>query len=436
MKKINFLLALVLAVIITGCSSDRSADVSELLKSVPSSTSMVAVVNLQSMLEKAGCKVKDGKIEVSESLKANLISANNEQARAVTETFLNNESGVDPSVMVFFADGSAVYVTGLLDDTGKFTDAVQKKTGMPFTETNGVKTSGEYAVNDNRFWAVVSGRSSIDPAVIKGYLQLSESQSFLSSDFSKPLSKISRDIEGWVDLNGVMNAADVPFQSRAVIKLTMSSIFDDAGFASFGVEFNKGEMTADIRILNSKGKEAKFLYPMDKVNLAEVESLGKNADVVMALCVPQKMIRQIRESLDKKPSVIGVYLEALSPVDGTCAMARGNDGGFKAVLNTTGENTSDLMSLLSTMGTTSKEGKRVIVEKGALSGTGSISRLAEQLKNTCAGVVTSSVPGMPSQIESLAFLLVPDGQGMMLRIRMVTADKDENILSVINGKAK
>ena len=66
----------------------------ELLQKVPNTASFVVQVDVESLLDKAGAKVKDGRIELDADLKAALDknSSNQEFMQA-----LNGDTGVEPS---------------------------------------------------------------------------------------------------------------------------------------------------------------------------------------------------------------------------------------------------------------------------------------------------------------------------------------------------
>ena len=73
MKMIRIIAALAALVILSGtagCRKHDKADADELLKTIPSSASFVAVANISEILEEAGCKVDDGKVSDTEQLRA------------------------------------------------------------------------------------------------------------------------------------------------------------------------------------------------------------------------------------------------------------------------------------------------------------------------------------------------------------------------------
>ncbi len=432
MKKYLLMSIAALLLLLPGCKGNDSASSEELLKSVPSSASMVTVANLQNLLEKSGCKVSDGSVTPSPGIVNALQTCNvNDKKWYFLKMLMNNESGIDPSVTIFFTDGYTTYNSGLLKSTDSFIKAVEKEMGEKFTEQDGVQVCGTVAVKDNRYWLVLSGRSEIDASEVRKYVSLSETQSFLSSDYSKPLLEIKSDVEGWGDLGGLMNVADLSFSQNAQAKMLIEMCFKDAGFVTYTMNFEKDEAEASVRVLDSKGKGAKFLLPAQALDMAAIETLGDKCASVVAVSIPQKLIKKIKEQLDSQP-LFKIYLEALSPIDGTVAVIAGEDNkDYNLVAQTDGENTSDLMKMLGSLGTTSKEGKMIYVKKGIVTGKAPLPELAAPLKGAYAGVSTTATSSHMKGVKSVSMTLVPSDGSVGLKLKAFGDDPKVNLLETI-----
>ena len=417
------------------CKSDNSADASDLLKTVPSDASLVAVANVESLLEKAGCEVDGSEIKPGKEISGLIPQITDQRLKKLATAFYNGESGIDPTVALIFTEGYYTYVTGIVSEPAKFKKIVEENYGTQFTEQNGVEMASAVAMADNHFWINVN-QSSVDPAMIKHFLSLAKDQSFLSNSYSEKLEKIDKDVKGWGSVSGMLNTANLGFQQRATVQVAMQMLFEDVQNFTFDLEFSKGEMTSEIALLNSKGKTAKFLFPSEKIDLATVEKLGGNADMVFAMAVPAKLVKQIQEDASKKgPSMLGVYSQMLSCIDGTVAIA-GSQNSAKGVITTTGENTSDLVSVLTGMGmTVNKEGKLLMFSQGTLINGKPVSEMAAELKGATAGAVFSGdmmkENGKDYGISGAALKLEPKDGGMTLEIKAISKDKDENILITI-----
>ena len=437
MKKILVAILLGTLLMLTGCRGNAGADAEELLKSVPATASFVAVADLDALLQKSGCKVKDGEISASKELLQAVNASSDLEFRHLMSLFLDNKSGVDPSVTLFFTDGYNTYNTGLLRDTKLFCQAVETEAKGQFTETDGIKVLKNIAVKDNRYWALLRGRAEADPTEIKRYLSLSETQSFVSSRFAESLKAIKTDVEGWGDLKGLMNLADLPFQRQAAIKIALSTCFKDAGYTTFTLDFRKGEMDARLNLLNDKGENAKFNFELGQVDPATLAGLGGKCGILFGIAVPQKLIKQLKEQLSSKPSMLGIYLMALSELDGTVGVAASeNKDDLHAVLTTTGQNSSDLMSLLESYGKVSKQGNRIFIEKGSVTGALDVAAASNDFKGAAAGIVTGPMP-QTAGVAKTSILLKPEGKGVVLNVKATGADSSRNILlEMLAGTAK
>ncbi len=132
MKMIRIIAALAALVILSGtagCRKHDKADADELLKTIPSSASFVAVANISEILEEAGCKVDDGKVSDTEQLRAAISKMQKDKERRLLTLFLDGESGVEPSVSAFFAETSGIYNAGILADPWQIQIARGKETG-------------------------------------------------------------------------------------------------------------------------------------------------------------------------------------------------------------------------------------------------------------------------------------------------------------------
>lgn len=427
MNKLFNVLMLALLLVAAGCSKNISADIEDIFRTVPSTASCVAVADLESIIRKSGSEVKDGKLLVAPGIKA-AIGRTNPKASAL----LAEKNGIDPTVAVVFTDGVTTYLTGLLSNSDDFKAFAEKNAGEKFTDQQGVNVCGAFAYKDSRFWLVLGGRSRVDASTILEYLSLSDSQSFLSKkEFVSRLVKDEDDIRGWADISALMNMSQGSFEQRALAKVGLQTVFSDAEYVYFDIEFKKGEMELDAEILNSKGKAAKYNLPVQKINEDVIGRLQGNADGLVAVAIPAKLIQQLKKSTEGAPSVLGIYLMALNCVDGTAAVAIGPDSQFDGIITTNGQSTSDLMSLMKGMVADTKlDGKYILFgSREAGKGAVSIARMGEALKGAVAGAVVTK--GDVPQIEMTAVRLEPESGSLHLQIEVKTRNADKNFLEAI-----
>lgn len=444
--KIRSLLILAVMALVAGgfqsCKSDQSADATDLLKTVPSDASLVAVANVESLLTKAGCEVDGSDIKPGKAISAIIPTITDQRFQKLCNAFYNGESGIDPSVALVFAEGYYTYVTGLVSDPAKFRKIVEENYSAKFEQHDGVETASCVALADNRFW-INMNQGSVDPQAIKHFLSLGEDQSFLANSYADNLVKIEKDIMGWGSIAGVLNTANVGFQERATFQVALQMLFEDVTNFTFDVDFDKGEAETSVSLINSKGKMAKYLFPTEKLDLETIKKVKGSAAFLLAFSAPAKLVEQIKEDASQKgPSMLGVFIQAFSPVDGTIAWAASEDGdSMSGVVATTGENTADLSSLLSETGATvNKDGKYLLFSKGAMTGADNVADMADDLKGAMAGMVVGnsifSKPGRDLGINRVVIRFVPEHSGVEMKINVIGKDKNKNILLSILESAK
>lgn len=434
------MLTLLVVVLMSGCRKDRSADVEGLFRCVPNTASYVVVADLYSIIEKSGSRIDGDKVEASAELQKALSQAKDRKSAEMFKAMLDGDSGIEPSVAVVFADGFNNYVIGNLSSTSRFQEFVTKNDGGEWKEQDGVRYNGVYAITENRFW-MRAGGLQVNPDKIKEYLALSERQSFAGSDFAPMLRDTGRDMAGWCDINGVMNTAGVDFQQRAMVKMVAEAMFKDAGFAVFDMQFDKGSVNIEGRLLDSKGKDAKYLLPNQKIDEKALDRIGGKADGLLAMAVPQKLIKQVKDMVSGKVSMIGMVVNAMGCVDGTSAFAFTSHGqGVSGVIQTNGGSTADLMSLLQSMGmTVSKENKDLLVTQGSMDGADDVAAMAATLKGCSMGVVLNTgsfnpafAPN-PNGIKDMVIKLVPKSGSMVLEVQVRAKNSDANFIVSMLG---
>jgi hypothetical protein len=422
----------------------EAADVSDLLSKVPSSASVVVGVNLQSLLEKAGCEVNGSEIVAGKDLEEFLDSfkGSSSDNREAMKLFLSGESGIDPAGAIIFSDAYGTYVTAMVADTPKFTEFVKKQTGNDFTEENGVKVCGNVAMAGAQVWVNLTS-GNVDSKAIKNYASLEPGQSFITNDFSSNISNMTHDIVGWGKLNA-FGRQNMSMGDMAMVNMVVGMLFDGATSSSFYVDFLKGEIKASGAVLNDKGEPAKYLLPAEKVSVAEIKSLGTTAEAVAAMSITKGLVEKIEKLSSSFGGGAGSMLSLVKSLDGTAAVAISNPDdmadGFSAVVTTDGNPSLDLMNLLSQFAPTKKDGKYVRMNKGTLQGGLEVAAASEILKGSTLGVVVNAdAPGVEAAkngVKTVAFCLTPEKGGISLNVMVKGTDDSENILLTLIKKNK
>ena len=439
MKLRHFSTAILMALcgwILQSCTADKAADAADILSTVPNDVSLVAVINSQALLEKAGCTLSDGKITPGKDVENALAKIKDGSVREFVSTLVNGESGIDPSVLVVFREGYYTYLTGIAADPAKFKTTFGKKLNTTFSSADGVDYAANIAIASNRFWIVLN-KSEIDLNDVRHFNTLSAGQSFLQNSYASNLEVITKDVAGWGSINGIMNTGGFDFQKRAMTQMLLQAVYEDPSAFCFSLECVKNEFKAEFSMLNAKGNNAKYLLPTEKVDVKTVASIGGTADMVFAIGVPAKLIDKLKKETGKGSfSMLGMYLQAIDGIDGTVAFACSNDDMKGVVTADNANSAASLSSKLSNdfdLNVTFKENILSVSTKSLPTGHGSVEQMASEFKNAISGVVLSTLPNKFGQAFSGAsFMLYKEGDSVVFKIVGKSKDGNNFIMSLLN----
>ena len=431
-------IALMTALVFQSCNKNQPADAGAILATIPSDVSMVAVVNSARILENAGCKINEESITPGKELSQSVEKIKDAQMKGFVKSLINGESGIDPSVLVIFREGYYTYLTGVISNTTQFKKNIAEHAKASFVSHDGIESLRNVAVSDNRFWINLTG-NTIDINSIRHFTTISESQSFLQNPYAVNLTSVAGDLAGWGNISGLMNTGGMDFQNRAAMQMAIQAMFEDASAFCFTLNSSKGEIKLVTNVLNSKGKNAKYLLPSEKVDVAAIASIGGVADGVIAMAIPGKLIGKLqKDTKSNVPSLISIYLQQLGCIDGTCAFAFGAVDplqNFRGIISTNGKDTSALSSFLSGMDADVKvNGSQLNVSKGNVSGKAAVAEMAESFKGAIGGCVTYTAPGgFGSVFESESVMIFSEGSGLRLEVKGNSINKNENpVISLLN----
>lgn len=432
---------LLLAVVLLGLNSCKkeTVDVTQLLSTVPSSAAGVVVMNLEDMLEDAGCKIKDHVVTPSpEVLK--LIDQVSSQDKKQFMMMLDGEGGVEPKAAVVFYDANRVYLTFALYDVNKFIEFVETNNGAKFTEASlGVKVNGNVAVKGAQAWVNIGSNRSVDADAISAYASLGSSQSFLVTPNGEKLLTEEDDIRGWAMINTFVNEM-MSRSDRSMFTLGLGFLFEDAESVRFKVDFDKGEIESEAVVLNDKGKPAKYLLPTEKVDVSTLKTLGENCEAMMAFTVNSKLIKKFDQILSAfGGSFFGNLNYMFKNVDGTIGFISGSNNmeAVSGVVTTKGDVSKELKDLISNqIAPVSQDGKYLRFSKGNVTGSLNVSECADELKGSCLGIV-SDASGLNSVgynenavsgFKNLVLKFKPESGGLEIELEIKTSDPKENAL--------
>lgn len=439
MKKVLLMMSLLLMVVVASCKKD-TVDVTDLLITVPSSAGGVVVINLEGLVQDTGSKIKDHQIYPSKELQE-IISKSGKVAQEDIRILFDGDTGIDPKGVVVFYDSSRLFATVCLYDADKFCEFIEKQSGGSFIEESGVKICDKVAVKGNQAWICLSSYRRIDADAIAGYASLKDSQSFLVTPMGEELLTDENDVRGWILLGATLDQF-LSRSTRTMFTLGAGFVFEDPESVEFKIDFKKGELEVEGKILNDKYKPAKYLLPADKVDVATLKTLGETCDGMMAFNLNSELIKKF-DKLGQSfgGALFGNLNETFKNVDGTVGVAVGaQNKDLEGVITTKGGISPELQQMMSQMGGTLKtDGKYVRFSQGTLSGSLQVAECAEDLKGSCLGFVinpstySNITDGSQAPVGFNLFVLKlkPESGGLEIEIEAKTANPDENALLTV-----
>lgn len=425
MKKI-LAYALILGLLPTlwSCSgSDASADAEKLLQTVPSDAAVVAVLDLESILDHVGAKADGTKVKDGENLLKMLGSINK---TGDLKQLLDGESSVVFTSAVIFNYQGGMYLTGLLDDAETFRGYVQKKfPDEKWTNRNGLWSLRDVVQIGNQFWLAESVHPDLDKILL--FSKQTKAQSILSlEEYADNLVKCDHDVAMLGSISGMIDASEMSFGDRTTFRLVSGMCFDNATWLAGHLDIDKEVLKGEVEVLDNKFKSSKCELKMGKIDVDQVIALGGDANTLMAVAVPQKLVKQI---IDAAQSFGGnlpkMYEDFLLPLDGTIAIAAetsvsGENSGapsFMASIATKG-NQAPLMQQLQSQGMdVTSEGNLLIVKHGNYGkGAFAVKDAAPEMKDACMAIRSSvSEKGRTTDVQ---FLLKESGKSLKLLIEI------------------
>lgn len=445
MKKL-FLLFSMCLLLVTSCKKE-TVDVTDLLKTVPSSAAGVMVFDMEAILSDADCKVKDHQIMPGKEIKSLIDKASSPTAKEWLMLF-ENSNGVEPKGAVLFYDSKRVFLTFALYDEKQFCDFVEKKTGLQFASQDaGVKICGNVAVKGEQAWICLTAGKKIDADAIASYYSLATQQSFLVTEMGEKLLVEENDVRGWALLD-TFTQQILDRSQRNLFSMVSSFLFENPQSIEFKVDFKKGELEAEAIILNEKGKPAKYQLPAEKVNVEALKTLGANGcDAMMAFTINSKLVKKLAKVGNAIGGALFGDLEGVfQNVDGTVGLVTSGQGianSLNGFITTKGELSKTLKDMVSeNVGPVSMDGKLVRFSKGDVKGALSVEECAEELKGCCLGIIwndsfmkdTNFTAYSPSGFASYCLKFKPESGGLELDFEAKTSNPSQNsLITILNS---
>lgn len=430
-KYIGGVIAFVLLSLMGSCGK-KSADISDLLATVPADASSVIAVNVAEMLKKLDCKIDGSVVTPGKELEG--IISKSADKKELTMLF-NGEYSISPTGVVIFIEGREHYLTGYLDNSSKFKSAVEKHKGEKFTTADGVDICGNIGVRGEQFWIRTSHRNMIESSEIIRFISLSDKLSYLSSNYSEKLIGLEHDITGIGNIAGLLNVSGMSFSNRSMMRMVIETLYSGAEEIEFSADFEKGKVVSHASLLTGKGTPAKFLFPTERINPAVMKEAGGKADVVMGGAFSSEMLTELSREIGKKGiSMLQVMLQTMTSVDGTCGLLMGTGDSLSGFFSVKKEGSAPLSEMLTEADfKVSRDGNLLRYSRGVVNGHLDVTEVADNFKGAVMGlIIAAGSEFMPVDefkgAEYLSMMLLPEEGTVLMHTELAGKDKKKNIL--------
>lgn len=431
MKTTSRLLWLVCGVVMllaASCSKDNDTVARELLATVPSNASVVALIDGEQMADKGG---GDEQMPILLNHLASMFKdGDSAKAKAILSVLVKHW---EPTAAVVFMDGRNIYLTTPVSDPSALADEVSKQSGAPLSTDGDMKYNGNIAIIGNQVW-VSLGDGSTQPTAIMNYSKYADNQSFAGVEYCDKMVDSDKDINALVNVSALMSMATGANSFGS--QLVLSTLFDNASYLGFEANFGNGEADFEAKVLTSKFKEAKFLLPVSKIDTKTVASASPSAGVVMAVNIDSRLVSKIKDiATGLGGQIPSEWLAMIDPVDGTIAIATEADSdNMSGVITTNGGSTVALAHLLAEYKfTVSTQPDRLLFNQGSgVKGSIDMTKASGYFNGAWAGVVATPAPGKGTpSLKECYMMLAPHGSSLALKGKAIFADPKKNALQQI-----
>ncbi|MDE6236067.1 MAG: hypothetical protein K2M56_10000 [Muribaculaceae bacterium] len=413
------MIAAMLTLVITSCSSGVKEDLNALYNNVPSEAAVVVSGDLAKIVDQCGGKVKDERI-ITFGTEGSLSTFGKGKLSATTlDEFQKVAVNVKAGAFAGFVYKGETYLTCMLADAEGLRSVVDAKMPGQWEKTGNVECKGDYAIVDNdRLWV---GDALTGPKVLE-MMQLSEAQSFLSCPYSSEMAGSDSAATIWMSLDALYST--LPFSQQAQVRMASSMLFDSPKFLTGTLDFNKQGCELTLMPMMSDYKAAKCVIDVEKIDVKKVAALGGNANMVLAMGVSQKLVKQIQDLGKSMGGALPMGMSSMiSPLDGTIAIASQEEGrefsaspgGYRAVVSTNGEQNAALGQILEGLATVKIEGNDFHLNEGSYGdGVFDVAEIAKKMDGAWLGAAVAQKEGQKE--EKVLMLLVPAEGSLRLKV--------------------
>ncbi len=250
MKKIRFIPALLLALLLGLASCSGTKDADALLSTAPADADMAVLLNLREVIKETGVSSKGQKFVVPDQY-ATLAA---QGKGSVLE--LLQQGGVKLSYVLAFSAKGVTYVTGFVADEQAFRAYVEQATGQKFASRGKLQVCGSVVISGDRFWHSQPGRD----VEVSAFMTLDGNKSLAQSGIGKLMLK-KIDDKPFYGFASTGNLSQ--FGANPQAALMLGQMFGDVRYVTFAGDIDDDGLEIDGALLDSRLKPVKdrLLHP-------------------------------------------------------------------------------------------------------------------------------------------------------------------------------
>lgn len=319
----KLLWALVLPALLLASCHKENAD--SLLKTIPSTSPMVAVVNYPELQDQISSKNPQENFQ--SLLNAGLLGQRIDILH-LKEIF-GEGSPIDKSTpVVFFSHNRSLFLTFAVTDDGAFRDYMEKATSSRFAKHNSVweLDGGTLFVCGKQAWSTAD-YPEVTAENIHEFVVLPESKSLVSAPQKDYLSINDADIAIVMAFSDLISASE----EDAKMMMGLNMIFESPRMLAVRQHFEASNAEAELFVLNAKGERSKASVTAAPIDFGALKNFKARGDVFIATAIDKNLTSMLSGQL--------AALSAFAP--SVSGLLKGMEGNLIAVVDLSKPTISD-----------------------------------------------------------------------------------------------
>lgn len=279
-------LFLLFSMLFYSCSGNlnNDDDCQKLLETIPEEVIFITVADIKSLNNKIGEESTDGQIVLKGDLSKDLKTL-----------FIDADSGVKQSVIVLYAVGKSIAITGFIDNEDIFKSVIEEQRNEQWILLDEFQECGNTIIRGNQFWIVENKEDFYDSMIC-----FNERKTAFSNEVVADLLPLDKDVKYFINYNKVLSMMlkDMPLETSMAIGVMKDMLIKDLAYAVGGINFEKDVVSFDYNCLTTKGEKAKLTLPLSTIDSKILNRLPSNSDMVVALGLTEELWQTLNAAFE------------------------------------------------------------------------------------------------------------------------------------------